>query len=484
MPALDLRNIYKSFGSVRALQGADFSLRDGELHALLGENGAGKSTLMHLAGGMLQPDRGEILVGGKVTGIPSPRVAANLGIAMVHQHFTSVPAFTVAENVALAAGWRPQPGVLRQRVHALSGRLGIPLDPDGRAETLDVAMLQRLEVLKALATASGILLFDEPTGSLAPAESEEFLVLIRRMVRQGAAAVLITHKLDEALRHADRVTVLRRGRVVLTGPSASFAPEQVRRAMLGGDFQPDAARRLTTPGEVAIRADDVTVLPLDGHGPNLRHASFNVRAGEVVGIAAVEGSGQRELLRLVAGLVPLSGGELLVAQPAAFVPEDRTLEGIIPEFTVTENLTLGLGRAAPWVHRGVIDTKLAFAATAELIARHGIDAQGPDARAGTLSGGNQQKLILARALEGHPRVLVLENPGRGLDLRAVREVYERLRAAASRGSAVLLHSSDLDELLEWSDRVLVVVSGVVIAMPAGSTRREIGERMLSEVPPG
>ena len=490
--ALELRGIVKRFGPVQALRGADFTLAPGEVHALLGENGAGKSTLMHVAYGLVRPDAGTMTVRGRTVLPNSPREARRLGLGMVHQHFTSIPAFTVAENVALSAGWSVRPKELRDRVLDLMGRVGLTLDPDARAGGLTVAAKQRLEILKALAGDATILLLDEPTAVLAPPDAEELLRVVREFAGGGGAAVLITHKLDEALRAADRVTALRAGRVTLTGPAAAQTPDLLARAMIGSGVPAPAPgpalgpRRRAEAGEPQplVRCEMLDLPREDGRGLALRGASLTIAAGELVGVAAVEGNGQRELLRTIAGLARPLGGRLEVAAPAAFVPEDRTTEGLIGELALTDNVVLGLGRGAPWVHRGRLDWRAARERTSSLIRRFGIRASGPDAPAGALSGGNQQKLVIARALELAPRVVVAENPTRGLDIHAADDVWRRLAAAAAGGAAVLVYSSDLDEVLERADRAVVVAKGTVTAAPTGAGRAELGAMMLGAQPGG
>ncbi|HEU5169581.1 MAG TPA: ATP-binding cassette domain-containing protein [Gemmatimonadales bacterium] len=481
-PALELEGIEKRFGPVQALHGADFALAAGEVHALLGENGAGKSTLMHVAYGLVRPDAGAVRVRGCPASLGSPRDARRLGIGMVHQHFTSIPALTVAENVALTAGWPVTPRALRARVAALAGRAGLPLDPDAPAESLSAGLKQRLEILKALAADTTILLLDEPTGVLAPPEVDELSRSIRAFAAAGGSAVLITHKLEEALRLADRVTVLRRGRVVLAGAVAGQTTESLARAMIGEAAE---AVEMTAPrravgggGAPVVRCTGLDVPREHGHGLAVRGAALEVAAGEVLGLAAIEGNGQRQLLRAVAGLIQATAGALEVAQPVAFVPEDRTREGLIPELSLTENVVLGLGRDAPWVRGARIDWAAARAHTAALIQRFAIRARDTEAPAGTLSGGNQQKLVLSRALARAPRVLVAENPTRGLDVQATRALWRQLRAATESGTAVLVWSSDLDELLARCDRLVVVTAGVVRPVPAGADRAVVGALML------
>ena len=469
---------------MHALRGVDFLLARGEVHALLGENGAGKSTLMHVAYGLMRPDAGQVRVGGVARRISTPRTARALGIGMVHQHFTSVPALTVAENVALAAGWRVVPREIRERTRSLSERMGLPLDPDQRAGRLSVSLKQRLEIVKALATDAKILLLDEPTAVLAPPEAEELLGMVRQFTASGGSAVLITHKLDEALRAADRVTVLRQGSVTLVSPTAEQTVASLAQAMIGGDpgvpVTPRASpmRPATELKREAIRCDALELSRESGYGIAIRHVTLSVRAGEIVGVAAVEGNGQRELLRAVAGrIVPLRG-KLRVSQPVAFIPEDRTVEGLIPLLSLTENVVLGLGQEAPWVRGGRIVWREAEARTAELIRDYEIAAPGPRTRAGELSGGNQQKLVVARELSRTPAVIVAENPTRGLDIGAAAGIHARLRSAAAAGVAVLFHSADLDEVLYLADRVIVVTRGVMTEAPPHASRTEIGVMML------
>lgn len=478
-PRLELRGVSRRFGSVQALRGADFTLHRGEVHALLGENGAGKSTLMHVAAGLLRPDGGEILVDGVARHFRSPRAARSAGIGMVHQHFTSIPALTVAENVALAAGWRVgRPGALAARVRKLVERVGLPLDPAAPAASLGVALKQRLEIVKALAGEATVLLLDEPTAVLAPAEAEELLRQMRGFAERGGAVVLITHKLEEALGAADRVTVLRRGEVTFTGPAAGETPHTMAAAMIGADLPPVPPRAGVAPGGALVHAQALEVARERGVGLAVRHATLDVRGGEIVGVVAVEGNGERELLRAVAGLLPPFRGVLHVAQPVGFIPEDRTTEALVGSFSLTENLVLALGGNAPWVRRRWVDWRRARERTAALIGEFGVRAPGPGAAAAALSGGNQQKMVVAAALERHPKVLVAENPTRGLDVQAAHAVHERLRAAATGGAAVLLYSSDLDEVMAVADRVVAIAGGMLAPVPADATRAEVGALML------
>ncbi len=464
--ALELDGITKRFGSVQALNGADFVLARGEVHGLLGENGAGKSTLMHVAYGLIQPDRGSIRVDGREVTITSPRDARRFGIGMVHQHFTSIPTLSVEENLWLAAGRfgsamgappSAEPGSLR-------AKLWEGLDPRARVETLPVGAKQRLEILQALAADARILLLDEPTAVLTPAEIDQLLSVLRVFAANGGAVVIITHKLDEVFASADRVTVLRRGEVVLRGERAALTHEGLARAMIGDD----AASAVDLPAVPAARPQRSVLA---------RTGELEAMSGEIVGIAAVEGNGQRHLLRSLAG-VERRGPDVFALEPVAFIPEDRSTEGLIPRFTLAENLVLGLSTDPRWRQGFWLRWPRAIERTSELLQEFRIRASGPTALARTLSGGNQQKLVFARTVEARPRVVIAENPTRGLDLHATRFVHDRLRSLAIEGAAVVVYSTDLDEVISLADRVFVIRDGKVREAPRGADRLQIGAMML------
>ncbi len=485
VPAVRMRGIVKSFGSVQALRGADFAMEAGGVHVVLGENGAGKSTLVHVLYGMLAPDAGEIEVAGATVRFRSPRDALAAGIGMVHQHFTQVPAMTVAENVALVRGgrWfdRRREGA---RVRAICAATGLALDPEARVAELPVGLRQRLEIVKALARDARILILDEPTGALAPREVDDLFAALRRLTARGVAVVLITHKLREVTAIADTVTVLRSGATVLAGPASACAPAALAEAMVG----PGAGRRtldeaLETPDECADRSERAVLLEVEGfrgtreRGPAFPPVSFTIGAGEILGIAGVEGNGQRELLRAIAGIEPhtgrleLRGGGGL---GVGFIPEDRQREGLILDFDVADNLALGQAQRF-WLDRAFMDGQAALA-----LDEYGIRAQGARDPVRRLSGGNQQKVVLARVLARRPVMIVAENPTRGLDLRATADVHERLQRAARRdGAAVLLWSTDIDEVLALADRVAVMLAGTwTWVAPEERTRERVGALML------
>jgi simple sugar transport system ATP-binding protein len=482
---LELKGITKRFGPVHALRGADFALRPGSVHALLGENGAGKSTLMQIAFGLVSADPGgSIRLGGREVAIRSPRDARALGVGMVHQHFTSIGALTVRENIALATG---RAGRRDQPESALLSRLREGLDEDALVETLSVSLRQRLEIVKALEAGARILLLDEPTAVLAPAETTALLELVQRFGSEGGSVVLITHKLDEVFAAADHVTVLRHGAVVLDAPMVGQTPGGLAAAMLGsqtaiaappvrGPARPSSPAATRLP---VLALENATVHPVGHRGPGLQEATLAIRPGEMVGVVAIEGNGQRELMLALAGLLPLAEGQRVATEPVVLVPEDRSTEALIPGFSLTENVVLGSGPSAPWSRGWRIDWSEARRQTAAMLAAYDVRAPGPDTEAHQLSGGNQQKLVLARALEARPVTLLVENPTRGLDLAATAAVHDRLRRAREEGIAVVVYSSDLDEILELNcDRLLVVCRGRLEELPPETPRAAVGDAML------
>jgi ABC-type uncharacterized transport system ATPase subunit len=480
--SLRLTQIHKRFGRHVALDNVSFEVRGGEVHALLGENGAGKSTLMRIAYGLTAPDRGEIVVSGerqeaRSERMASPLAARSLGIGMVHQHFTSIAALTVAENVALAAGWRGGRHHVARATEVIA-RLGLPLDPTARVRELSVQLRQRLEIVQALASDARILLLDEPTAVLAPREVQELLDLVRRFRDQGGAVVLISHKLAEVAQVADRVTVLRRGVVTLTGPAADFDAQLLSRAMIGEHRSLDlqferrglrGAER-TEPRPVRVELLDFAPPP---QSPEGRERGLHLRSGQIVGIAAIEGNGQRELLRALAGVTHHESVRA-VHGSVAFVPEDRTTEALVGPFSLSANYLLGNLDRMP----SFLDWTQIRRDTALLLAHYDVRGGAVGEPAVSLSGGNQQKFILGRALERRPDVLVVENPTRGLDVLASSAIHAALRTAADQGSCVVIHSSDLDEVLALADRLLIMTSGAIRELPMDTSRDAVGDAML------
>ena len=479
---LSLEGITRRFGSVFALDDASLVVRAGTVHAVLGENGAGKTTLMRVAFGLLKPDAGAIRLRGVVRTIPSPAVALSLGIGMVHQHFTLVPAMTVAENVALGRHGLYDPRAASARVREVASRAGLSLDPDALVSALPVGAQQRCEIVKALARDVQLLILDEPTAVLAPSEARELLRWIRSHADAGNAVVLITHKLRDALAIADDVTVLRRGRTVLTARASATNESGLASAMLGSETTiaagvasvviDDAILSVTaTHGAAVLVADGVHVA--DGRGvERVRGAVMHVHAGEIVGIAAVEGEGQHELLRVLAGRRKATRGTLKRPDVVGFVPEDRQREALLLDSSIVENVALRgagarLGRM-PW--NALRET------TSNILRTYSVLASGVQSSARALSGGNQQKLVLGRELENAPSALVVENPSRGLDFRAAAAVRDSLRAARDAGAAVVVYSSDLDEVLLLADRIYAMHDGVLTETPRD--RESVGRAML------
>ena len=495
---LSLEGITHTFGTVRALDGAHLTVRRGTVHALLGENGAGKTTLMRMVFGLLAPDTGVMRWQGNTVRVTSPAQALASGIGMVHQHFTLVPAMTVAENVALGGRGGFDPATAAQEVVEVAARAGLQLDPHARVSTLPVGAQQRCEIVKALARNVQLLILDEPTAVLAPSEAAELLAWVRRHADAGNAVVLITHKLRDALAVADDITVLHRGRTVLTTRAADTTQDALASAMLGatpgersvGSGAPttgmpmvraltETASHETRTAGASAHAATRPVLVLrnvswhDERGvTRVRDASLTVHAGEIVGIAAVEGAGQHELLRILAGRLDAATGEVARPDRVGFVPEDRHRDALLLDAPLFENTALrGAG-----ARRGRMNWSALRESTAGLLTRFDVRAPGPQAVARTLSGGNQQKYVLGRELVEEPQALVVENPSRGLDFKATAAVQTALRAARDAGTAVVVYSSDLDEVLLLADRVYAMHGGAAHEVPA--EREAVGRAML------
>jgi simple sugar transport system ATP-binding protein len=458
-PALQLEGIHKRFGDTVALDGASVAFAAGSVHALLGENGAGKTTLMRVAHGLLAPDAGVVSVRGKVAVALSPRVAAALGIGMVHQHFTLVPALTVLENVALGIAGRRRRG-LDRRIRELSRSLGLAVDPQARVRDLSVATQQRVEILKALARDATILILDEPTAVLAPSETDSLLTWLRAFADAGNCVALITHKLREARAFADTFTVLRHGRVIVSGPADAFDDQALVAAMVGSASGVlDARVRREAPPSAQVGTTVLTLRSVSlerDHRRVLSDVTLDVRSGEILGVAGVEGSGQRELLRIVAGRHEPSAG--VVSPPSAdvaFIPDDRQADAIILEMSLTENAALRGLRDRRWL----MPWRDIGESTRAMLRSFDVRAESADTPIATLSGGNQQKFVVAREFSPRPPIIVAENPTRGLDVVASDAVHAELRAARDDGRAVVLYSPDLDEILELSDRIVAVYGG-------------------------
>jgi len=478
-PALSLKGITQRFHTTLALDDVSFSVRAGTVHALLGENGAGKTTLMRVAFGLLAPQLGTIYLDGAIVRMSSPAFALARGIGMVQQHFSLVPAMTVAENVTLGNHGIFDPHAAAERVRVVSAKAGLVLDPHAVVRTLSVGAQQRCEIVKALSRNVRVLILDEPTAVLAPREATELLQWMRTFADAGNAVVLITHKLRDALAIADDVTVLRRGRTVLSTRARDTSEAALTVAMFGEQsanaLEARVAQAHTEGTDNArtsvLRAQRVSVR--DARGVlRVRDASLHVRAGEIVGLAAIEGAGQRELLRLLAGRLQADDGQITQPTSIGFVPEDRHGDALLLDASLDENIALRDANA----RRGRMSWRTLREATADIIARFDVRAPSVAVAARTLSGGNQQKLVLGRELVPQPQALVVENPSRGLDFRATFAVHAALRSARNSGSAVLLYSSDLDEVLALADRVYAMHDGVVSEV--ARDREVVGRAML------
>lgn len=487
---LELRHITKRFPGVLANDDVSIAVRPGEVLALLGENGAGKTTLMNVAYGLYGSDAGEMLVDGDAVRVKNPRQAIGLGIGMVHQHFMLVEPLTVAENIVLGLEPTRAGGVLdleaaRKRVVELSERYGLKVDPTARVADLSVGMQQRVEILKALYREARILILDEPTAVLTPQEVDELFRTVRHLVAEGLAVVIITHKLDEVRAFADRIVVMRSGRVVGETTPSQASEADLARMMVGREVVLRIDKRPSTPGEVILEVDDLAVKD-DRKLDAVRGVSLKVRRGEIVGIAGVDGNGQRELVEAIVGLrrpaagrIVLQGKDITHANAASsieagvsHVPEDRHRRGLILEFDLVENVALGDHRRPPLRKHGILDRRVMDETARKRIADYDVRTPNEHIAAGNLSGGNQQKLVLARELGRNPELLVAAQPTRGLDVGAIEFVHRRIIQERDEGKAVLLVSMELEEVMSLSDRILVMFEGRIVAEFEGGTVTE------------
>jgi simple sugar transport system ATP-binding protein len=479
-PILELKGITKRFPGVVANDGIDFDLRQGEVHALLGENGAGKSTLMNVLYGLYQPDEGEISVRGEPVAFHSPRDAIDHGIGMVHQHFMLVPVMTVAENIVLAMEPR-QAGVLfdhrvaEREAGELAQSFGFALDPGARVEGITVGQQQRVEIVKALYRNAEILILDEPTAVLTPQEAGELFAILKKLKGEGMSIIFISHKLNEVLDIADRITVLRRGRAVETLPAAGATEESLARLMVGREVLLRVEKTPASPGEPLLKVEDIHVRD-ERDIEQVRGVSLDVCAGEIVGIAGVDGNGQRELIDAITGLMRIENGRVSVGGVevtgegarehfeigVGHIPQDRQHRGLVLDFSLAENFSLHDFREEPNSRFGWLYPSKLVEHARRLISEFDVRGGGPETLAASLSGGNQQKVILAREIDRDPRILVAAQPTRGLDVGAIEFVHRRLIEERDSGRAILLVSLELEEILSLSDRILVMYEGRVV----------------------
>ncbi|WP_426519715.1 ABC transporter ATP-binding protein [Diaminobutyricibacter sp. McL0618] len=497
---LELRGITKRFGALVANDHIDLTVEPGEIHCLLGENGAGKSTLMNVLYGLYQAEEGDILLDDEVQHFNGPGDAMKAGIGMVHQHFMLIPVFTVAENVMLGHettkfGGRLDLPAARRRVQEISARFGFHVDPDALIEDLPVGVQQRVEIIKALSRDAKVLVFDEPTAVLTPQETDELMEIMRQLKAQGTAIVFITHKLREVREVADRITVIRLGKVVgEVSPTATNT--EMASMMVGRAVELTVHKEPATPGDPALVVTDLSVIDPIGQLV-VNKVSFEVRAGEILAIAGVQGNGQTELTEALLGLQPRVTGRIeLDGKPitglsvrrvldtgVGFVPEDRNEDGLIGEFTIAENLMLDRSTSEPFVKGGTLQLGYRAEFAEQKVQEFDVRAQGIDTKVGRLSGGNQQKVVLARELSRDLRLFVAAQPTRGLDVGSIEFVHKRIVATRDAGLPVIVVSTELDEVAALADRIAVMYRGGIVGIVPGNTSRDVlGLMMAGEHP--
>ena len=493
---IEMRDITKVFGEFVANDKINLHLRKGEIHALLGENGAGKSTLMNMLAGLLEPTSGEIAVNGQVVNLDSPSKAAGLGIGMVHQHFMLVEAFTVAENIILGSELTKN-GVLdiagaSKEIKALSERYGLAVDPSAKVADISVGAQQRVEILKTLYRGADILIFDEPTAVLTPSEIDELMAIMKNLVKEGKSIILITHKLDEIRAVSDRVTVIRRGKSIETVEIAGATNADLAEMMVGRSVSFKTEKQASQPKEVVLSIKDLVVNENRGV-PAVKNLSLDVRAGEIVGIAGIDGNGQSELIQAITGLrkvesgsIELKGDSIVGLHPrqitelsVGHVPEDRHRDGLILEMMISENIALQTYYKEPHSKNGILNYSNITSYAKKLMEEFDVRAASEFVSAAALSGGNQQKAIIAREIDRDPDLLIVSQPTRGLDVGAIEYIHKRLIEERDNGKAVLVVSFELDEILNVSDRIAVIHDGKIqgIVSPETTNKQELGVLM-------
>ncbi|CAG5444677.1 ABC transporter ATP-binding protein [Streptococcus pneumoniae] len=493
---IEMRDITKVFGGFIANDKINLHLRKGEIHALLGESGAGKSTLMNMLAGLLEPTSGEIAVNGQVVNLDSPSKAASLGIGMVHQHFMLVEAFTVAENIILGSELTKN-GVLdiagaSKEIKALSERYGLAVDPSAKVADISVGAQQRVEILKTLYRGADILIFDEPTAVLTPSEIDELMAIMKNLVKEGKSIILITHKLDEIRAVSDRVTVIHRGKSIETVEIAGATNADLAEMMVGRSVSFKTEKQASKPKEVVLSIKDLVVNENRGV-PAVKNLSLDVRAGEIVGIAGIDGNGQSELIQAITGLrkvesgsIELKGDSIVGLHPrqitelsVGHVPEDRHRDGLILEMMISENIALQTYYKEPHSKNGILNYSNITSYAKKLMEEFDVRAASELVPAAALSGGNQQKAIIAREIDRDPDLLIVSQPTRGLDVGAIEYIHKRLIEERDNGKAVLVVSFELDEILNVSDRIAVIHDGKIqgIVSPETTNKQELGVLM-------
>ncbi|MDR3248471.1 MAG: ABC transporter ATP-binding protein [Treponema sp.] len=485
MAHIEMLGITKRFQRTTANKGVNFSVREGEIHSLLGENGAGKTTLMRVLFALTQPDEGEIHLNGKTVHFKSPQAAIDAGLAMVHQHFMLIEPLTVAENMVLGKeprrAFRFDLNRAIADVEELSRRYHLKVDPRARIEELPVGMKQRVEILKALYRQADTLILDEPTAVLAPGEVAELFTVLRELRKDGKTVIIITHKLKETMEIADRVTILNSGRLVTTCDVAETNPQELARLMVGHSVSFDVIRQESVESRGENRGEPILELRGASYKRDgvyrLKNMNLTLHRGEILGIAGVEGNGQTELAETLCGLLPLDDGEILlngrrVEKVSAkkmltlgigTIPEDRGRRGLIKNFQIQENLVLGYHYRRPFSKKGVLNLKEITHFSEQSCRDYDVRMAGVSAPAASLSGGNQQKLVVARTLAGKPKVIIAAQPTRGVDIGAIEYIHQKLIEYKEAGNAVLLISTELEEIIKLSDRVAVLYNGTLVA---------------------
>ncbi|MDN3955303.1 ABC transporter ATP-binding protein [Sporolactobacillus laevolacticus] len=491
--AIEMRHIRKEFPGIVANDDITLQVEEGEIHALFGENGAGKSTLMNVLFGLYQPDQGEIYVHGKKAVIHDPNDATRLGIGMVHQHFMLIDKFTVAENIVL--GKEPKKHGLLDMAKAvkivkeLSEKYGLDVDPNQKVEDITVGMQQRVEILKTLYRGSDILIFDEPTAVLTPLEIQELIVIMKRLVKEGKSIILITHKLKEIFEACDRCTVIRRGKNIDSVAISDTNPSELASMMVGRKVNVQVNDAPYEPKEKVLEVDHLTVL--DSRKVNvIKDLNLTVHGGEILGIAGVDGNGQTELIEAIAGLRKVKNGRIkingqdvtnqktrkIIEAGLGYIPEDRQKHGLVLDFSIGENMVLQTYYKKPYAQLGILQNKVITKKAKQLIQEFDVRTPSEKTLARSLSGGNQQKVIVAREVDRSPELLIAAQPTRGLDIGAIEFIHGKLIDEKKKGKAVLLVSFELDEILRLSDRIAVIYEGNIIDIvnPKETDENELG----------
>jgi simple sugar transport system ATP-binding protein len=476
---LYLENITKRFGSFVANDNISLSVESGKIHAILGENGAGKTTLMNIISGLYQPDVGQIYIQDKPVKISTPNDATKLGIGMIHQHFMLVPQLTVTENIILGLenSWQLKLWQKHQEIAALSQAYGLEVNTKAKVEDLPVGTQQRVEILKVLYRQAKLLILDEPTAVLTPPEVESLIVILRQLAAAGNTIIFISHKLEEVINLCDTVTVLRRGKVIATTTTQAATPQQLAQLMVGSEVNLYVNKSPASAGKVILSVQGLQVA--DDRGINaVRDVSFQLHAGEILGIAGVDGNGQRELADAIAGLRKIKQGKIQLEnnQTIAYIPEDRQKMGLILQFNIAQNLILKAFKNLPFCRNYLLQTAAIKNHAQAAIQQFDIRATGEDIKVSQLSGGNQQKVVLARELAGEPNLIIAMQPTRGLDVGATAAVHSHLLAERDRGAAILYISTELEEIMAMSDRIAVIYRGEFVAILDAQTAtvEEIG----------